>query len=145
MRHSSRGAILRESVPRIVALPRVGSMMFISTLIVVVLPAPLAPIKAYALPSGTLKLSPRSASWRRNFFHRPFTSIIDGRPPFFPALPIALGRHPADPPPSTRRAWLLLQAVPLPDPARAFCLQPSPEAHPQLLFRHLDEPPANVH
>src|SRR5215471_16617791 len=70
MRHNSRGAILRESVPKTVAAPHVGSMMFIRTLMVVVLPAPLAPIKAYALPSGTVKLSPRSASWRRNFFHR---------------------------------------------------------------------------
>ena len=55
------------------ALPFVGSMMFISTLMVVVFPAPLAPMSAYALPGGTVKLSPRRASFRPYRFHRSLT------------------------------------------------------------------------
>jgi len=76
MRLSWRSEIRRESTPKTVAEPRVGERMFISTLIVVVLPAPFAPINAYALLWGTEKLSPRRASCRPKFFQRSFTWII---------------------------------------------------------------------
>src|SRR3954451_22560883 len=91
MRRNSRGDIFRESVPKTVALPRVGPMIFMSTLIVVVLPAPLAPISAYALPWGTVKRSPRRASKRPNFFHKPSTSIIGGH--LHPFQPCPLHPH----------------------------------------------------
>src|SRR5262252_4198596 len=49
---------------------------------VVVLPAPLAPISANAHPSGTSKLKPRSASYRPNVFHKSVARIICGSPPW---------------------------------------------------------------
>ena len=70
--HNSCGEIFRESTPRMLARPRVACRMFIRIRIVVVLPAPLAPMSANALPSGTRKLRPRSASWRPNLFHKSF-------------------------------------------------------------------------
>src|SRR5580658_3593270 len=90
---SSRAEIFRELTPSNVALPRVGSRMFISTLIVVVFPAPFAPIIANALPSGTSKLNPRSASKRPNFFQRFSMRIIYGSPPgAFELCPLLLNR-----------------------------------------------------
>src|SRR5215471_7508529 len=111
---SSRGEILRESTPKTLAVPRVGSRMFMRTLIVVVLPAPLAPIKANALPSGTAKLRSCTASVRPNLFHSLLTSIIFGLPPpASPAVPTAirqrLGLLPAPTPP----AWPPPRAAPL--------------------------------
>ena len=55
---AASGEIRCESTPRMAALPRVGSRIFMRILIVVVLPAPLAPISAYALPSGAVRLNP---------------------------------------------------------------------------------------
>ena len=57
--------------------------MFIKTLMVVVLPAPLAPISAKALPSGTEKLKSLTASWCPNFLHSLLMRII------FDSLPAA--------------------------------------------------------
>src|SRR6202161_2102751 len=88
--------------------------MFNSTLIVVVFPAPFAPIIANALPSGTSKLNPRSASKRPNLLQRFSMRIIGSLPPrSSPALPIAprsppLLRGDQDPDASPR-----LPAVPL--------------------------------
>src|ERR1700680_3710758 len=74
-----------------IAVPAEGSMMFMRTLIVVVFPAPFAPINANALPSGTENVSPRRASWRLNFFHKLSARITCGSPPpVFRDLPIGL-------------------------------------------------------
>src|SRR5688572_23270507 len=50
--------------------------MFTSSRNVVVLPAPFSPTRAYTAPFGTVRLTSRTASWRRNVFESPSASII---------------------------------------------------------------------
>src|SRR5262245_18105311 len=65
-----------EGVPSTVTSPRSAWIMFISTRMVVVLPAPLGPMSANTAPSGTLKATFSMASKRPNFFDRPHVSMI---------------------------------------------------------------------
>ena len=59
---TSRTPNRRESTPSTCADPPVGRRRFISSLIVVVLPAPFGPISAKMLPEGTRSESPSTAS-----------------------------------------------------------------------------------
>src|SRR5204862_807581 len=60
----------RKSLPRIVADPEVGKMIPISSLNVVVLPAPLGPRKPNVSPVSTVRFSDFNAG-RRFFFQKP--------------------------------------------------------------------------
>lgn len=78
MRANSRGETRRESTPSTVALPRVGSMMFIGILMLFALPAPFAPISAKALPSGTERLRLASVMPAQNSPGSPLSAPISG-------------------------------------------------------------------
>src|SRR5262245_13129638 len=61
--------------PNTRALPAVGRVMPSSTLMVVVLPAPLRPRKPKIEPAGTCRSTPRSASTLSYALRRPFVSM----------------------------------------------------------------------
>src|SRR5437870_11674544 len=114
-----------------VAPPRVGSRIFMRILIVVVLPAPFAPMSANALPSGAVKLHPCSASWRPNLFHKLLTRIIcESPPPAYPIVPTWFRRPAGSPPGRPRRAWPPPQAARPPVEAAACGRPPEPPATP---------------
>src|SRR5690349_10751669 len=78
MRWKSRGDSRCEGVPMIVAPPASGCRMFMSSRMVVVLPAPFGPISANTEPSGTRRLRFSMASKRPNRFDRRWVSMIIG-------------------------------------------------------------------
>src|SRR6185437_12265587 len=105
------------------ARPRDGAMMFIRHLMVVDLPAPLAPIRAKALPCGIVILRPRSASKRPYFFQTLSTSIIIFRtlPEFCRVCSNGRQDHPPRRGGSAPAVSLPRQVAPARAEAAAFC------------------------
>src|SRR5579862_7622287 len=129
-----------------VALPRDGEMIFISVLMVVDLPAPLAPIKAKALPSGTAMLRPWRASKRPYFFHTSLVWMITlvSLPVFYQACSTARSGLRSAPAGSGPNVWRPPPVAPVHDSAAACGRRAAPGAVGPPRCRRRDAPPASV-